>query len=41
MKLPVHEIVGRRDALQPFDLRRTRQANDAGEPHAFSEEVFL
>ena len=36
MKLPVHEIVGRR-AQQPFDLRRTRQAD---EPHEFGNEVF-
>lgn len=39
MKLPVHEILRRRDALQPLVFRRTRQAGDA-EPHEFADEVF-
>nr|WP_257217004.1 hypothetical protein [Rhodococcus qingshengii] len=40
MKLPVHEIVGGRNALQPLDLRRTRQADDAGDPHQFGDEIL-
>ena len=36
----LHEIVGRRNALQPLDLGRTRQADDAGDPHEFGDEVL-
>nr|WP_244891541.1 hypothetical protein [Rhodococcus erythropolis] len=40
MKPSAHEIVGRRDALQPLDLRRTRQSDDAGDPHEYGDKVL-
>lgn len=33
VELSVREIVCLRDAIEPFDLRRTRQADDACAPH--------
>ena len=40
MKLPVHEIVRRRDALSTVGLGPSRRASHADEPHEFADEVF-